>query len=299
MRELRGCWFGDKRILVSCPESTWRCACRYNARMGKPLSETRITAASREVAAGGIALELVFETGSTNGDLLSRVGSLVQPTARVAEMQTAGRGRAGRRWHSSPGAALTFSLAWHFDGPVSQLVGLPLSVGVAIVETLRGFGVEALLKWPNDVLKDGAKLAGILVETAAERGPRAGCWAIIGIGINIDVTDELDQAISTRVADFGANARDVDRDLVLAALLDQLATAARAFEKTGLHTFVDRWNALHAWRGAGVVILDHGHALHTGRALGIDRQGRLLLETANGEVAIMAGDVSLRETAEG
>jgi BirA family biotin operon repressor/biotin-[acetyl-CoA-carboxylase] ligase len=267
--------------------------------MGKPLSDTSITAASREVATGGIALELVFETGSTNGDLLSRVGSLVQPTARVAEMQTAGRGRAGRRWHSSHGAALTFSLAWHFDGPVSQLVGLPLAVGVAIAETLRGFGVDALLKWPNDVLKDGAKLAGILVETAAERGPGAGCWAIIGIGINIAVTDELDRSISTPIADFGVNATEVDRNRVLAALLDQLATAVRAFEKSGLHTFVERWNALHAWRGAGVAILDHGHVLHTGRALGVDRQGRLLLETSSGEVPIMAGDVSLRETAEG
>jgi BirA family biotin operon repressor/biotin-[acetyl-CoA-carboxylase] ligase len=267
--------------------------------MGKPLSEISITAASREVATGGIALELVFETGSTNADLLSRVGSLVQPTARVAEVQTAGRGRAGRRWHSSPGAALTFSLGWHFDGPLSQLVGLPLAVGVAIVETLRDFGVEALLKWPNDVLKDGAKLAGILVETAAGRGPNAGCWAIIGIGINIAVPDDLDQAISTPVADFGASASAVDRNLLLAALLDQLAAAVRAFQQTGLHSFVDRWNALHAWRDAGVVILDRGHALHTGRALGIDRQGRLLLETGSGEVAIMAGDVSLRRTAEG
>jgi BirA family biotin operon repressor/biotin-[acetyl-CoA-carboxylase] ligase len=285
-------------LLAWLLQSTWRFACRYNARMGKPLSDISITAASREVSAGAIALELVFETGSTNLDLLSRVGSLDQPTARVAEVQTAGRGRAGRRWHSSPGEALTFSLAWRFSGPLSQLVGLPLAVGVAIVETLRGFGVEALLKWPNDVLKDGAKLAGILVETAAGRGARAGCWAIIGIGINITVPDDFDQVASTAVADFGAGATAVDRNLVVAALLDQLATAVRAFEQTGLHSFVGRWNALHAWRGASVAILDHGQALHTGRALGIDRQGRLLLETRTGEVAIMAGDVSLRQTAE-
>jgi BirA family biotin operon repressor/biotin-[acetyl-CoA-carboxylase] ligase len=287
------------KLLPGCFSGQRSAPCRYNAPMGKPLSETNITAASREVSAGRIALEVVFETGSTNADLLSRVGALVQPTARVAEVQTAGKGRAGRRWLSSPGAALTFSLAWHFNGPLSQLVGLPLAVGVAIAETLHGFGVEALLKWPNDVLKDGAKLAGILVETSVGRRPEAGCWAIIGIGINISSPDEVDQAIRTPVADFGADASAVDRNLVLAALLDQLATAVRAFEKTGLHSFVDRWNALHAWRGAGVAILDHGHALHTGRALGIDPQGRLLLQTGSGEVAIMAGDVSLCRIAEG
>lgn len=266
--------------------------------MGKPLSETSIAAASREIAAGRIALELVFETGSTNADLLARVGSLGQPTARIAEVQTAGRGRAGRRWLSAPGAALTFSLGWHFDSALSALVGLPLAIGVAIAETLRDFGVEAQLKWPNDVLKDGAKLAGILVETAAGRGPGAGCWAIIGIGINIDVPEDLDRAIGGPVASLGAAASATDRNRLLAEMVDRLATALGAFEKTGLDSFVDRWNTLHAWRGANVAIMDHGQPLHTGRALGIDRQGRLLLDTGNGEVAIMAGDVSLRRTSE-
>lgn len=213
-------------------------------------------------------------------------------------MQTAGRGRAGRRWLSTPGEALTFSLGWHFDGALSALVGLPLAIGVAIVETLRDFGVEAQLKWPNDVLKDGAKLAGILVETAAGRGPNAGCWAIIGIGINIAVPEELDRAIGGPVASLGAAASATDRNRLLAEMFDRLATALGAFEKTGLDSFVDRWNALHAWRGANVAIMDRGQSLHTGRALGIDRQGRLLLDTDNGEVAIMAGDVSLRRTAE-
>lgn len=267
--------------------------------MSNPLSEHSIVVASREVAAGRIALELVFETGSTNADLLGRVASLGQPTVRIAELQTAGRGRAGRRWVSAPGEALTFSLAWRFDAGLAALVGLPLAIGVVIADTLRDMGVDARLKWPNDVLKGGDKLAGILVETATGRGASAGSWtgswAVIGVGINIALSDSVGKSIGARVADLGA-ASSIDRNRLLAELLDRLAAALDTFGTTGLASFIDRWNALHAWSGATVAIMDHGEVLHTGRALGIDRQGRLLLQTETGDIAVMAGDVSLRKT---
>src|SRR4051794_36823048 len=108
--------------------------------MNLTLSAQRI-AVSRRSAALPLDIEVIAETGSTNADLLSRLDSLQAPLLLVAERQTAGRGRAGRSWHSEPGATLTFSLAWKFERPLQALAGLPLAVGVAIAEALGWFGV--------------------------------------------------------------------------------------------------------------------------------------------------------------
>jgi len=130
-------------------------------------------------AAQAMQFEVVTSTGSTNADLRERLPGLAQPVLRVAEHQTAGRGRAGRSWVDGHGDNLSFSLAWRFGGELAQVSGLSLVVGVLIGETLRASGWEASLKWPNDVMLNGRKLGGILVETVSAR---PGTWAIIGIG---------------------------------------------------------------------------------------------------------------------
>ena len=117
-------------------------------------------AAIAALANVGVDVEVVEETGSTNADLLKRAAALSAPLLLVARNQTAGRGRAGRSWLSSSEGSLTFSLAWRFDGGLPRLTGLPLAVGVALAETLERLGVQVGLKWPNDVLRDGDKLAG-------------------------------------------------------------------------------------------------------------------------------------------
>jgi BirA family biotin operon repressor/biotin-[acetyl-CoA-carboxylase] ligase len=239
----------------------------------------------------GVAVEVVAETGSTNADLLARAPSLVAPVLLVAEHQTAGRGRAGRSWLSAPGHSLTFSLAWKFEGGLQKLSGLPLAVGAALAETLGRLGQPVQLKWPNDVLKDGDKLAGILVETAPAGG--GGVWAVIGIGMNLAMPDELEEQIGRPVAAVPWLAR-MDRDTLLAGLLDGLVDALRLFERTGFGAFTARWNLLHGWQGQAVTILDRGEVLHEGLAAGVDDAGRLLLDTESGRVAIVAGDVSLR-----
>ncbi|MEN3293467.1 MAG: BirA family transcriptional regulator [Burkholderiales bacterium] len=245
-------------------------------------------------AARQAEVRAVAETGSTNADLLASLESLTGPTLLVAEKQTAGRGRAGRVWHSAPGASLTFSLAWRFGLPVQALVGLPLAAGVAVAEALAEFDVPAQLKWPNDVLVDGKKLAGILIETAAAVGPaQAASWAVTGIGINLAIPADLAAQIGRPVAGVSRLA-ELDRDRLMATLLNSLAQAMAQFEQEGLGAFTRRWNGLHAYGGQQVVILDNGQVLHQGRAVGIDGIGRFVLETAAGPVAVMAGDVSLR-----
>jgi len=239
----------------------------------------------------GVAVEVVSETGSTNADLLNRASTLQGPLLLVAEHQTAGRGRAGRSWLSAPGHSLTFSLAWKFEGGVQKLTGLPLAVGTALAETLGRLGQPVQLKWPNDVLKDGDKLAGILVETAS--ADSGGVWAVIGIGLNLAMPDELEQRIGRSVAAVPWLAR-MERDTLLAAILDGLAEALRLFDKSGFAAFSARWNLLHGWQGQLVTILDRGEVLHEGLAAGVDDAGRLLLDTESGRMTIVAGDVSLR-----
>lgn len=248
-------------------------------------------AAIAALSGSSVSVEVVEETGSTNADLLARAATLAGPLLLVARNQTAGRGRAGRSWLSSSEGSLTFSLAWKFDGGLPRLTGLPLAVGVALADTLERLGVQVGLKWPNDVLRDGDKLAGILIETQAAAG--GGVWAVIGIGLNLLMPDELEARIGRSVASLPWLAR-MDRDALLAALLDGLAGALAEFDRAGFSAFAARWNLRHAWQGELVTILDGARVLHEGSAAGVDDAGRLLLDTANGRIAVLAGDVSLR-----
>lgn len=251
-------------------------------------------AAHCAASASHVAIELVPETGSTNADLLARLQggtALPGPVLRIAEVQTAGRGRAGRSWLSAPGASLTFSLAWRFQGPLQRLAGLPLAVGVALAETLAGLGVPVQLKWPNDVMRDGAKLAGVLVETQATND--GAIWAVIGCGINLLLPDELEATLDRAVASAPWLAQ-MDRSVLVATLLSRLAAVLAEFDDTGFAPFRERWNALQGWRGQAVTILDQGSVVQQGVAAGVDELGRLLLDTPAGRVAVLSGDVSLR-----
>jgi BirA family biotin operon repressor/biotin-[acetyl-CoA-carboxylase] ligase len=248
-------------------------------------------AAIAALSRAGVAVEVVAQTGSTNADLLARASTLAAPVLLIAEHQSAGRGRAGRSWLSSPEGSLTFSLAWRFDGGPQALLGLPLAVGVALADTLGTLGQQVQLKWPNDVLKDGDKLAGILIET--QSAPGGGTWTVIGIGLNLLMPDEMEAQLGRSAAGMPWLAR-MDRDALMAALLDGLADCLREFTARGFAAFSARWNLRHAWQGETVVLLDGGVVRHEGRAAGVDDSGRLLLDTDEGRITVMAGDVSLR-----
>lgn len=239
-----------------------------------------------------VALEIVEQTGSTNADLLARAATLSQPVLRWALHQTAGRGRAGRQWTAERDAALTFSLAWKLHVPMHALSGLSLAIGMALVQCFADKGVVAQLKWPNDVLRDGAKLAGILIETVKDRREPDTVWAVIGIGINLAHAQHLSAQLGRAVADLGV--AHADREAWVAWLLTALCDMLPCFEREGFAPFAQRWAAVDAYAGREVNIIDHGDILHAGRVAGVDVEGRLLLDTAAGRIAIVAGDVSLR-----
>jgi BirA family biotin operon repressor/biotin-[acetyl-CoA-carboxylase] ligase len=264
--------------------------------MNVSLSQDRIAEAAH---ASPVAIEVVACTGSTNADLLARIDQLAGPVLLVAHTQTAGRGRAGRNWHAAPDASLTFSLAWPFRQPLHALVGLPLAVGVALAEALAAQGAAVNLKWPNDVLHGGLKVGGILIETATAKDACGDTvnWAVIGVGLNLALPDDLAQQIDRPAAALSSLVA-LDRNSLMATLLNRLAQALRQFEEAGFAAFMARWNRLHAHAGQAIDIVDHGKIVQQGVAIGVDAIGRLLLDTAAGQVAVMAGDVSLRPRGE-
>lgn len=258
--------------------------------MTSAISSSLIAALCLPVAKS-VSIEVVAETGSTNADLLARIGALTGPTLLLAETQTAGRGRAGRTWHSARGESLTFSLAWRFKRSLHDLMGLPLVVGVVIANVLASFGEKVELKWPNDILKDEGKLAGILIETAQAKQLLGNeVWAVIGIGINLAVPDVTTIGLATSAA----NIAPTERNAFMAALLGELCAALTAFEAQGFIPFMAHWNRVHAYAGQAVAIIDGGQVLYEGIAIGVDHIGRLLLDTHAGQIAVIAGDVSLR-----
>ena len=251
----------------------------------------------------GLEIEVVQSTGSTNADLRAKLAQLSGPRLLVAENQTAGRGRAGRSWLAESGSSLCFSLAWQFQGALSSLAGLSLAVGVSLAQTLiqRGFPVQ--LKWPNDLLKDGLKLGGVLIESVPVRSQQNAVWAIIGIGLNTQLSENLCASVGHDIAALSMQtnaqptAQPIDRNKLCAQLVDGLKQALQEFQQYGLKNFISLWQQYHAYANQVVSITEQGRLLHEGLASGIDADGRLLLQsltTPTQLTAIAVGDVSLR-----
>jgi BirA family biotin operon repressor/biotin-[acetyl-CoA-carboxylase] ligase len=239
-------------------------------------------------------VRVVGETGSTNADLLAEARSGAgEGLVLVAEEQTAGRGRMGRRWISAPRSALTFSVLLRPAGVPAALLGwLPLLAGVAIASALRETaGVDASLKWPNDVIAGGAKLAGILAE-------RWGDAIVLGTGINVfQRRDELPVPTATSLL-LAAPMAGVDtRERLLTAVLGELARRYRGWldqpqpgdpDGCGLR---EEYLRRSGTVGEAVTVLLPGGQDLTGTAVGIDAAGRLEMRTPAGLVQVSAGDV--------
>ncbi|MCC5794986.1 MAG: biotin--[acetyl-CoA-carboxylase] ligase [Chromatiales bacterium] len=220
--------------------------------------------------------------------------------ACLAEYQTGGRGRRGRRWLSPPAAGLCLSVGWSFVQPPPGLAGLGLAAGVIALEAMEASGARGLsLKWPNDILgPGGGKLAGILVDLRGESGgPLA---AVIGLGVNLSLPPALVDGLAAE-----ANARLAGtpeallapavplRNELAARLLDGFAAGLDRFARSGFAAFADRWRGRDALSGQPVrVILPSGE--WEGIARGIDADGALLLERDGELASVLAGDVSLR-----
>lgn len=245
------------------------------------------------------SLDILDEVPSTNTLLLQRAQAGA-PHASViaAEWQLAGRGRMNRPWHAAIGGALTFSMLWRFSQGAATLAGLSLAAGLAVVRALEAFGVRGVgLKWPNDVLWHGRKIAGILIEMQGEAmGPSA---VVIGVGINVRLSPAVDARIDQAAADLATILKKddkpaVDRNRLLALLLGEFNRVLLEFERAGFQPFRDDWQRRHVHQGCAVRLTLSGGVSESGVARGIGADGSLLLETARGVRPFHSGDVSLR-----
>lgn len=253
----------------------------------------RIAARLQHLLAREIEVDVVARTGSTNNDLLAsaRTQAPATPRVRIALEQSAGRGRLGRRWLAPAGSAVLLSVARRVHGE-TVTSAVTLACGVAVAEALRGAGVAAELKWPNDVLLGSGKLAGLLSELAIdERGERT---LVIGLGLNLVRTEALPQtgaALDDAITIDDAFAHHAQWSARLAAaVLD----AAAVVETGGFAAFEQRFNTLFAWRGRAVELLDQAGRVARGVALGVDAQGRLLVEAGGVVTPHASGELSLR-----
>lgn len=273
---------------------------RLSQRLDLLDAEALRAALEPAVAASLARLEVFTELDSTNQRLLDappRVGAL---DVCIAEFQTAGRGRRGRRWEAPLGSGIALSVGWQFAGVPAEPSALTLAVGVAVRRVLeRVAGITIALKWPNDLVFDERKLGGILLELAAEA--HGGAHVVVGIGLNV----ALPAALLPSLCDWPRGAVDLQtalgraappRTVLAAALVNELAALLADYPTQGFGAYRTEWRSADFLRGRAVRV-DESTGRSFGTALGIDADGALLVETDAGKRRVVAGDVSVRSVA--
>jgi BirA family biotin operon repressor/biotin-[acetyl-CoA-carboxylase] ligase len=236
---------------------------------------------------------LVFDSiDSTNAEALRAIDrGQAAPFLVLAERQTAGRGRRGRKWASPFAENIYYSLVLRIDGGMRQLEGLSLVVGLAVMQALRELGISGVgLKWPNDVLVGQKKIAGILLELVGD--PADVCHVVLGVGINVNmqVTDEVDQQWTSMRLESG---RAFDRNHLVGELGSMLQRYLARHQAGGFSAVQAEWEQNHLWQGRAVSLIAGVNQID-GVVLGIDAQGALRLRVAGVEKVFSGGELSLR-----
>ncbi len=267
-------------------------------RLAEPIEFLDAPAIARRIEKAGakIHLQVVDECDSTSTRLLEMAAAgAPSGTCLAAEWQSGGRGRRGRSWVSSLGGSLTFSLLWRFERGAGHLGGLSLAVGEAVARAATACGVARVqVKWPNDVVVDFRKLAGILVETSGEmQGPSV---AVIGVGMNYRLGERTLERIDQPVIDIAQCATPVpSRSDLLATLLTTLAASLEAFDAHGFAASREAWRAMHAYQGRRVRITPGRENPFDAEVTDVAPDGALVVRTTDGrDVNLASAEISLR-----
>ncbi len=242
------------------------------------------------------AIDVRWQIDSTSSELARTAETSPAPRACLAEIQTAGRGRRGRHWRTPLAGGLALSFVRRFDGGMAALSGLSLVAGIAVLRALADAGIEgAALKWPNDIVANGRKLGGILVELGGDAlGP---CRAIVGIGINVRIGSGQGAAIDqpwTDLATLG-NGTSPSRNAVAGRILARLAEALDGFAAAGFTAFEREYARHDALRGREVVVAS-GSERWTAIADGVTSRGALRVVRDGGAIEVDSGEISVRAT---
>lgn len=243
-------------------------------------------------------LDIVETTGSTNADLLARhtAGEDIRGAVLLAEHQSAGRGRNGRSWSAPPRSQIALSIGVGTDGvPAGGWGWLPLLTGVALVDAVRDTtGIEAGVKWPNDVLVDTGKLAGILAEVAAPEPV-----IVVGLGLNVTLTaEEAPDPRATSLQMLGATM--LDREVLVAAILRELTTRIERWQAAAGPdpALIEDYRKRSLTLGNRVRAVMPGGREIIGIAIDIDTLGRLSIDTRTEVATVSAGDITHLRPAE-
>lgn len=232
------------------------------------------------------------EIDSTNNHLMSRaLAESVDGVACLAEHQTHGRGRRGRTWLTPTRAGIALSLGRRVRLAMADVAPLSLVVGVAVAHAMDRSGIAGVsLKWPNDILLDGAKVGGVLIELASGGSVVV---AVIGVGVNVGSGVEVSARLGAPVGDVLNKNAHVSRNNLAADIIDSVHVLASSFESNGFAEIRKEWERLDAYRGARVRLTSTGSTVE-GFERGITASGELVLETQSGVRRFSGGEVSLR-----
>lgn len=246
-------------------------------------------------------LTLLQETDSTNTAVLRLPGERQHAHAVLAECQTGGRGRRQRSWHSPAGGNIYLSLGWWFRDRKWPLSTLPLLMAIAVCRALTRAGLRGHgIKWPNDILADNKKLAGILVELqSAGSGPSL---AVIGVGLNVRMPSTgpgepaiaIDRPWTDLVSRLQAEDAGISRNQLVSFMLDEMLETLERFERDGFDGYRDAWRQLDLLQGKKIVLEQNGQPL-SGVVRGVDKNGGLLLETETSTIQVIhSGEVRIQ-----
>lgn len=234
--------------------------------------------------------------GSTNDYVMSRMdecgaGYLVC----VADHQTDGRGRNGRKWQSPAGSNIYMSTGFKFSGcNLSLLSGLSLACGVSIARFIDTLGIHPQLKWPNDILVSGRKLAGILIETRIKAGR---VFVVVGLGLNVDMSDceaqEIDQPWTDLKSSAPHTSGGFDNNWLVSQLISALTSACECYQQTGMELFLQDWSKYDVLQGREIwVHVDEQELL--AKVIGINDDCSLSVEVDGQKKNIYAADVKIK-----
>lgn len=239
-------------------------------------------------------LEIFDEIDSTNNYLMQKAVT-GGPSGYVclAESQQTGRGRHGQKWVSPHACNIYLSVLWNFPLGPDSLAGLGLAVGVGIMRSMREFGIyDAGLKWPNDVVWKGAKLAGILLEMTGTSS--SNCCVVIGIGLNVDMSAHASEVIDQPWTNLSTIVgKRISRNVIAASLIRHVLNVVTDFEKHGLSPFLDEWRRYDIVTGKKVTIQLPNSEL-SGIGQGIDDSGALVIKKDEHLHRFFSGEVRLQ-----
>lgn len=242
-----------------------------------------------------IQLEIYSQLPSTNTYFFeNKDRDYSKPVFCLAELQTAGKGRLGRAWHSPFAQNIYCSCRWDLPCDVSKLAGLSLVVGLAVVSALNQLNTEVdfKLKWPNDIIANNKKLGGVLVDVIAEA--HGACSVIIGLGLNINMQCDAEQITQQWTSMQLLLGKNFDRNQIVALYIPILLDYLQRFVDGGFAEFISLWKKYDYLREKTINVTHQKRKLK-GVMLGVDQQGQLRLQQADKSIiSCVAGEATLR-----